>query len=90
MAEPVTTAKQIHRCSVCGRIITSAASIARGTGTTCWDRTGHCRPGRNGATARDRAHRRRKAMRAKRMAQEMYEQDQMKFPFMDTRKEHAA
>jgi len=29
-------------------------------------------------------------MRAKRMAQEMYEQDQMKFPFMDTRKEHAA
>ena len=61
------------RCRICGRKLTSAKSIAVGVGCTCRKAIGM------DTTNRDRAHRRRRRGRARRMAQEMYESKQMTF-----------
>jgi hypothetical protein len=65
--------KAATRCRICGRILTSPKSIADGVGCTCRKAIGM------DTTNRDRAHRRRRKRRARRMAQEMYESEQLKF-----------
>jgi len=69
----VTQIKAATRCRICGRVLTSPKSIAVGVGCTCRKAIGM------DTTNRDRAHRRRRRCRAHRMAQEMYESEQLKF-----------
>jgi hypothetical protein len=70
----LTPAPTVHRCSVCGRVITSPESIARQTGSTCWEHTG-------GSVARNRAQRKRNKIKAKLMQNQMDEDEQLKFKF---------
>ena len=65
--------KAATRCRICGRVLTSPKSIAVGVGCTCRKVIGM------DTTNRDRAHRRRKRSRAKLMALQIADSEQMKF-----------
>jgi hypothetical protein len=64
------------RCQFCHRALKSPASIARGIGSTCWEKLG-------GSTKlRDRAQRKRNKAKAKLLTQQVEDEGQMEFQWV--------